>query len=286
MNMRGSLRSFSLSLIFLAGAFCHAGLQKLENLTLVEHASNDGDSFRATDGETAYYLRLYFVDCAETGADSETMARRVREQTRYFGLDEHADTIEYGKKAAEQTRAWLAKPFTAYTSYADAMGRSSQSRIYAFVITADGHNLDQLLVEKGLARTYGVGRADFEGTHRDERRAYLEDLEVAAMLERVGIWSTSNPTRIAQQRAEQRREDRELHEIRAELGFGQIQEGESISLNEASLDDLQRLPGVGPVLAARIEANRPFHSLDQLRTVSGIGTAILEKLRPYLLLEQ
>jgi len=58
-------------------------------------------------------------------------------------------------------------------------------------------------------------------------------------------------------------------------------EGEDarISLNEASLRDLESLPGIGPALAARIVAARPFHGVDELTRVSGIGAVTLARLR-------
>jgi competence protein ComEA len=61
-------------------------------------------------------------------------------------------------------------------------------------------------------------------------------------------------------------------------------EGEArVSLNTASERELDLLlPGVGPVLAARIAAARPFTSVEDLLNVSGIGEATLEKLRPYV----
>jgi competence protein ComEA len=59
-----------------------------------------------------------------------------------------------------------------------------------------------------------------------------------------------------------------------------------IDLNRASRDDLERLPGVGPGLAARIVEARardgPFESVDDLRRVRGVGRATLERLRPLL----
>lgn len=59
--------------------------------------------------------------------------------------------------------------------------------------------------------------------------------------------------------------------------------GQVLDLNTASAEDLDALPGVGPVTAAAIVAWRQTHgrftSVDQLADVDGIGPARLEKLR-------
>jgi competence protein ComEA len=59
-----------------------------------------------------------------------------------------------------------------------------------------------------------------------------------------------------------------------------------LDVNLATVADLERLPGVGPALAARIVDARardgPFASVDDLRRVRGVGAATLERLRPRL----
>jgi predicted flap endonuclease-1-like 5' DNA nuclease len=56
-------------------------------------------------------------------------------------------------------------------------------------------------------------------------------------------------------------------------------DGPPLDLNSAPVDALTRLPGVGPVLAARIADARPYASVDDLRRVRGVGRAKLERFR-------
>ncbi len=61
---------------------------------------------------------------------------------------------------------------------------------------------------------------------------------------------------------------------------------ELVDLNSASVEELQRLPGIGEKTAARIVEYRQqsgaFSALQDLRQVRGIGAATLEKIAPFL----
>jgi competence protein ComEA len=56
-----------------------------------------------------------------------------------------------------------------------------------------------------------------------------------------------------------------------------------VSLNRASSSDLDKLPGIGPTLAARIidwrEANNGFQAIEDLRKVGGIGDKLFAGLK-------
>ncbi len=60
--------------------------------------------------------------------------------------------------------------------------------------------------------------------------------------------------------------------------------GGQLDLNAAGEDELDGLPGIGPVLAGRIvqwrTAHSRFSSVDELAEVAGIGPKLLSQLRP------
>jgi competence protein ComEA len=64
--------------------------------------------------------------------------------------------------------------------------------------------------------------------------------------------------------------------------------GLALDLNATSAEDLDALPGIGPVLAKRIidyrAAHGPFKKIDDLLEVSGIGPKKLEKIKSYLII--
>jgi len=70
----------------------------------------------------------------------------------------------------------------------------------------------------------------------------------------------------------------------APSGAGSEGSGTLVNLNTATLDELDTLPGVGPVTAQSIldwrEENGGFTSVDELLEVDGIGPVTLDKLTP------
>jgi competence ComEA-like helix-hairpin-helix protein len=257
-----------------------ADLQMFSNGRLINDPANDGDSFLVEVNGKSFHVRLYFVDCPETLIAFTGDAQRVREQTRYFGLSDAKRTIHFGNEAKTFVDHVLVKPFTVHTALASALGRSSKGRVYGFITTADGNDLASLLVKNGFARTHGIGRKTPDGISHDEMVKRLQDFEISAMLKRVGIWSESDPDRIAGLRSKQRSEDRELQEVRDQVTKAKSPQG-LVDLNTASEKELQSIKGIGPVLAERIIAGRPYRTVDDLLKVKGIGPKKLENIRPY-----
>lgn len=63
----------------------------------------------------------------------------------------------------------------------------------------------------------------------------------------------------------------------------------SVNINMAGIEELQKLPGVGPALAQRIIDHRQqigrFNTPEQLKDVKGIGTKTYAKMQPFLRVE-
>ncbi len=59
-------------------------------------------------------------------------------------------------------------------------------------------------------------------------------------------------------------------------------ESDLINLNTAPSEDLELIPGIGPVLAQRIIEGRPYNSVDDLTRIRGIGEATVAKIRKFV----
>lgn len=257
-------------------------LQSLSGSTLIQQAWADGDSFQVKlpDGKEIT-LRLYGADCMEIHMDGDdSNARRLRDQRRYFGIADIQKAKAHGERAKAFVETTLAKPFTVHTAFADGRGDGRFQRFYGFVTTADGKDLATLLVAGGLARAFGVTRATPEGISGKEYMNRLHDQELAAAKLGRGAWNDTNWQHLPEDRRQAREEEEELNTAK-----GRQEIIQPINPNTAARDELMRLPNVGEKLANRIieaRAAKPFTKADDLGTVSGVGPATLEKMKPYL----
>ena len=262
-----------------------AELVSIKGVTLIDADFNDGDSFKVNAAGSELHLRLYYVDCLETSSKADF--ERLGEQQDHFGLNDRHAVIRFGNDAAEYVNQKLSRPFTVHTSYARALGRSAVSRYYAFIETHDGHDLAHLLIENGLARIHGTTRPSPDGTPSETVIKELEDLEAVAMLKQVGIWAEADPDIIAEKR--KRRRDEKQAESKAQQEFRQQQQKRNepsttnpMDLNTATSKQLQQINRIGPVLAAKIIANRPYQSVQDLLKIPGIGPKTLKVIVEYV----
>jgi endonuclease YncB( thermonuclease family) len=158
------------------------GWTVLEGCRLIANSANDGDSFHVRHEGKEYIFRLYYVDAAETDL---SFPDRVKEQGRYFRLKDQ-ETVALGQDAKHFTAQVLGgTDFTVVTKWEDARGNSRLSRQYAFVITPKG-DLDELLMEKGLVRLYGMRVDDSLGSRKYFK---LKALEQRAKTQNLGAWN-------------------------------------------------------------------------------------------------
>jgi len=70
------------------------------------------------------------------------------------------------------------------------------------------------------------------------------------------------------------------------LAAGAQEAAATVNLNTADAPALESVRGIGPALASRIieyrDQNGPFQTLDQLKSVKGIGEAKFEKIKDQL----
>ncbi len=155
---------------------------ELKNCELSQTKSNDGDSFHATHMDKEYVLRLYLIDTPET--DLSQIERNVEQMKDFDSSLERL--LSSGKLASDVTKKALAQPFTVITKGEDAMGRSQIDRTYAFIKTADGTDLAEILLSHGLARSHG--KETQLPTSKTNLKQKYDKIESKAKREKVGIW--------------------------------------------------------------------------------------------------
>ncbi|MEX1114020.1 MAG: helix-hairpin-helix domain-containing protein [Akkermansiaceae bacterium] len=270
-----------LAFLLLAPSLFGSELTQIPNCRLIPTDWADGDSFsvRLPDGREQT-IRLYGADCIEMhvqGDDSN--ARRLRDQRRHFGIDNILVAKSMGEAAKAATFKKLTGPFTIHTTFADGRGDGRFSRVYAFVVTADGEDLTEWLVSQGLARAFGVVRQRPDGTRGSEWREQLADLELTAARAASGAWAKTDWKQLPEFRKQARDE---LAELEVAKGNKVADESTQIDPNTAARDELMSIPGVGEKTADAIIEARPYQNIEDLLKVAGIGPASLKKIEPFL----
>jgi DNA uptake protein ComE-like DNA-binding protein len=279
----------------------------IENCRLLLNPANDGDSFHVSSGDREYIFRLYLIDAPETEG---TEPGRLVQQAKYFEITV-PQAIEVGEAAKAFTREKLSEPFTVFTRMSDAMGRSRLERFYAFVQTKDG-DLGEQLVRNGLARNYGYKAVPPGFFSLQPERQKLQQFEDQARQEKIGGWGidlgrvnarAQEPSRFTVFVPGANAAPRATPPANASAPISSVpRRGSSIAsrpdeaktpptkekteigkidINTATEEELRTVPGVGPVIAARIIAARPFRSADDLKNVNGIGDKRYAEMRPY-----
>jgi competence protein ComEA len=193
----------------------------------------------------------------------------------------------------------------------DAMGQSRLERFYAFVQTKDG-DLGEQLVRNGLARVYGF-KATPPGLKSSRfELEKLQQLENEARQEKIGAWGvnvgrtnvhpqapTDFSSFVPEEKTRSRSKPADSSPVVSPTPKPDASSPRSspvptnrshakeppelgkIDVNRATEKELRSVPGIGPVIAARIIAARPFRSADDLKKVNGIGNKDYAKIRPY-----
>jgi DNA uptake protein ComE-like DNA-binding protein len=314
---RSPLRLLISLVLLVAFAFrATAEWVELKGCRITDNASNDGDSFHVQHKGREFVFRLYFVDAPET---SLLIPDRVSEQADAFKATQDR-VLKAGKGAAMFTKKHLRKDFKVSTRWEDARGMSKGGRHYAFVETADGKDLGELLLAAGWARSYGMKAATKSSSAAQLQQRY-DRLEQKARRAGVGIWGDADGAVEVMDEAPEEKE-LEAEEEGAFMGAGVMESalasaavpateeedpvaaaavpapapmanptparagkssvgGKSkLDLNTASQEELAALPGIGEVKAAAIIAARPFAGSFDLLRVPGITPATLKEIYP------
>ena len=196
--------------------------------------------------------------------------------------------IEVGEAAKAFAGEKLAEPFTVVTHMANAMGRSNIERFYAFAQTKDG-DLGEQLIANGLARIHGTSATPPGASSSAAERQRLKQLEDEAKRRKVGAWGMSGqPLNVASATPQPFSNaspsisvtPARAAPIPSPSKYERLFPAK-LDINTATEKELRLIPDIGPVLAARIIAARPFRSADDLKKVNGIGDKKYAEIRPY-----
>ena len=218
-----------------------------------------------------YIFRLYFVDAPEIDL---SFADRAWEQAAYFDMD-RSKVLWLGEKAKTFAVDLLKNGYTVVTSWQKAKGSGPHERFFGIVLIGE-KNLAKELVKNGLARIHGT-----PGNWPDPATAILFTRELrlsesVARTAKLGGWNrpplvlAANTAQVVPSLSgspappEAAKDPAQVEPAPPSVSVpagpaatpppssSDAKTGGLIDVNSASKDELQRIPGIGPVLAERI----------------------------------
>lgn len=112
----------------------------------------------------------------------------------------------------------------------------------------------------------------------------LGPAKIAAIKDKVKIGEAAEPKGKAAA-AETKTAAQEKEKAKTAAKTTTAAPGKKVNINTASKDELDALPGIGPVKAQAIIDGRPFKTLDSLKDVKGIGDVTFEKLKELITID-
>jgi DNA uptake protein ComE-like DNA-binding protein/endonuclease YncB( thermonuclease family) len=299
----------------------HAPWRVLDNCVYVPNQANDGDSFHVSVEGRRYLFRIYFVDAPETDNEfkdrvdeqakyfgiNESDVVQVGKIAREFTREKLAQpftvrTCFQDALGRSRMQRLYAVVQTATGDLAEQLVENGLARIHGASANPVGlpsanvewQKLRHLEVAARTERVGGWGVNFGRIMARSEKsmnRAPVDPFEAffhpellpvagAAAANSPSTQATALPEAIVSiNPAHAAVQPRPTPEFMSAVASSK--EKTTVNINIASQQQLEDLPGIGPVLAQRIIAARPFKSADDLRVVKGIGDTRYQKLRPF-----
>lgn len=129
----------------------------------------------------------------------------------------------------------------------------------------------------------GCAALSREPPPRSDRESLARQLEAVDSAIASGGRRPTRPPRSSRVSSRQNVTPAPVSELPARDAVGTVG---AVDMDHAGVDDLERLPGIGPALAKRIVADResrgPFGSIEGFQRVKGVGPALAKRVQPHV----